>query len=137
MPPAPPAHANQRPPAAPPKGTNQAGRVVHDARGNAVWDWFKETTRVAIDSTSRLLRKLEVPGLKVEETVDEELRLESDRDAGGGYDPYGSSTPTPRGPGRTATPTGRGGGTAGVNKNAGGGYDPYQKSTPAKPGRKY
>ena len=35
-----------------------AGRVVHDSRGNAVWDWVKETTRVAIDSTSRLLRKL-------------------------------------------------------------------------------
>ncbi len=116
---------------------NGAGRVVHDARGNAVWDWFKETTRVAVDSTSRLLKKLEVPGLKVEETPEEELRLESDRDAGGGYDPYGGGGAAPRGPNRTATPTGRSGGTgSGANKNIGGGYDPYQKSTPAKPGRK-
>ena len=36
-----------------------AGRVVHDSRGNAVWDWVKETSRIAIESTSRLLRKLE------------------------------------------------------------------------------
>lgn len=131
--------------AAPPKATgapnrsnsaNAAGRVVHDARGNAVWDWFKETTRVAIDSTSRLLRKLEVPGLKVEETVDEELRLESDRDPGGGYDPYGTSSPPPRTNNRTAAPTGGGGSTPGVNKSAGGGYDPYQ-SGPRKPGRKF
>jgi hypothetical protein len=64
------------------------GRIVHDARGNAVWDWLKETGRNAIESTSRLLRKLEMPELKVEDKKDEELRIESDRDPGGGYDPY-------------------------------------------------
>jgi hypothetical protein len=71
-------------------GTSQdpRGRIVHDERGNAVWDWLKETSRLAIESTSRLLRKLELPELKVEDKKDEELRLESDRDSGGGYDPY-------------------------------------------------
>jgi len=69
-------------------GEQGSGRVVHDARGNAVWHWVKETGRIAIESTSRLLRKLELPELKTEEKKDEELRLESDRDAGGGYDPY-------------------------------------------------
>jgi hypothetical protein len=64
------------------------GRIVHDERGNAVWDWLKETGRIAIESTSRLLRKLELPELKVEDKKDEELRLESDQDPGGGYDPY-------------------------------------------------
>jgi hypothetical protein len=78
-------------PAPTPEGP-RTGRVVHDARGNAVWDWMKETGRIAIESTSRLLRKLEMPELKVEETKDEELRLESERDAGGGYDPYASSS---------------------------------------------
>jgi|SRR5882757_2930900 len=77
-----------------PLGDNDvgAGRVVHDSRGNAVWDWLKEASRVAIDSTSRLLRKLEVPELKVEDEKDQELRIESDRDVGGGYDPYNQST---------------------------------------------
>ena len=69
-----------------------AGRVVHDSRGNAVWDWVKETSRVAIESTSRLLRKLEVPELQVEDEKDQELRIESDRDPSGGYDPYNQST---------------------------------------------
>ncbi len=75
------------------------GRVVHDERGNAVWDWLKETSRIAIESTSRLLRKLEMPELKVEDSKDEELRIESDRDPGGGYDPYNQVTP-PRKSGR-------------------------------------
>jgi hypothetical protein len=73
-----------------------AGRIVHDARGNAVWDWLKETSRAAIESTSAMLKRLEVPGLKVEGQTDEELRIESDRDEGGGYDPYNQRTPAPK-----------------------------------------
>jgi hypothetical protein len=76
--------------------TTPSGRVVHDDRGNAVWDWLKETSRIAIESTSRLLKKLEVPELRMEEEKDNELRLESDRDPGGGYDPYNQAT-KPRG----------------------------------------
>jgi hypothetical protein len=73
--------------AQPPRPT---GKVVHDDRGNAVWDWLKETSRIAIESTTRLLRKLESPELKVEDTREEELRILPDdgKCAGGGYDPY-------------------------------------------------
>jgi len=74
------------------------GKVVHDYRGNAVWDWLKETGRNAIESTSRLLRRLETPDLKMEDKKDEKLRL-TDDDAGGGYDPY-NQRQTPRRPGR-------------------------------------
>ena len=43
---------------------------MHDARGNAVWSWAgtsgTDTTRISADSTSAMLRRLELPGLKVE-----------------------------------------------------------------------
>ena len=38
-----------------------------------------------------MLKKLEMPQLKLEDKKDEDLRLESDRDPGGGYDPYNQS----------------------------------------------
>jgi hypothetical protein len=118
----------------------QSGRVVHDERGNAVWDWIKDTARIAVDSTSRLLKRLEVPELKVEDTQTNSLSLEADRrDAGGGYDPYGSSTPAKgfdRGGGSRSGGFGgsRGGGNA--SNPGGGGYDPYGKGITRKPGRK-
>ena len=66
------------------------GKVVYDERGNAVWDWLKQTGRNAIESTTRLLRKLEAPDLKVEQPEEEELRIQPDGGTypGGGYDPY-------------------------------------------------
>lgn len=72
-----------------------SGRVRHDERGNAVWDWLKDTGRSALDATSRLLKKLEAPHLEVEDKKDEELRIEPDRDPGGGYDPYNQSRKPP------------------------------------------
>jgi hypothetical protein len=137
----------------------KSGRIVHDERGNAVWDWIKETSRVAIDSTSRLLKRLEVPELKMEDTQkNNELSLEADRDAGGGYNPYGGSTgggksTGPRGGGGPATsrgPTSGGSGSGATRSsgapntrltgdsggsNIGGGYDPYGKGVTRKPSR--
>jgi hypothetical protein len=140
----------------------KSGRIVHDERGNAVWDWIKETSRIAIDSTSRLLKRLEVPELKMEDTQkNNELSLESDRDAGGGYNPYGGSTsggraafsraggstgsrgPTSGDPGSGATRSAgtantRASGNSGSNSggaNIGGGYDPYGKGVTRKSGR--
>ena len=78
----------------------QTGKVVHDERGNAVWDWLKQTGRNAIESTTRMLRKLESPELKVEQTHEEELRIQPDNDqcAGGGYDPYNQPIKSRRSP---------------------------------------
>jgi hypothetical protein len=87
--------------AATPQAANPSGRVVHDSRGTAVWDLVKQTGRHAIESTSRLLKKLEAPELKVEQTHDEELRIVPDAGPGGGYDPYNQKTkPKTPGPGR-------------------------------------
>ena len=113
-----PAATSQNSPDSSDQFAGKSGRVIHDARGNAVWDWVKETSRIAIDSTSRLLKRLEVPELKMEDTQpNKELSVEADRDSGGGYNPYGGSTP------------GKGGASRG---NSGGGYDPYGRSTSGK-----
>lgn len=42
-----------------------AGRIVHDERGNAVWNWG-EKGRSGTESTSTMLKRLEVPDLSVE-----------------------------------------------------------------------
>ena len=116
-PPAGPAAADSKPtaPAADTPNPKAAGRVIHDERGNAVWDWLKDTARIAIDSTSRLLMRLDVPELQVEDTQEQELRRDSERDSGGGYDPYGGSGPTSARSTSGARETRRGGG----------GYEPY------------
>jgi hypothetical protein len=133
-----------KPDAAPDPSAGRSGRVVHDERGNAVWDWLKDTGRMAIDSTSRLLKRLEVPELKVEDTQDSPLSIESDRDPGGGYDPYGGSAANKAGPGRgvgQGRGAGSGRGTASqgsspAKRDTGGGYDPYGKGVTRKPARK-
>jgi len=92
------ASANAKSGAAQP--TPKTGKVVYDERGNAVWDWLKQTGRNAIESTTRMLRKLEAPELKVEQAHEEELRIQPDNSncAGGGYDPYNQPTKSRRTP---------------------------------------
>jgi hypothetical protein len=121
---------------------NPVGHVVHDARGNAVWTWVKDTARIAIDSTSRLLKRLEVPELKLEDTSTNapQSGREPDRDTGGGYDPYGNSNNSRSGPGlRGGLAAGGAGGNAAPARRAtpdpSGGYDPYGKGVTRKPGR--
>jgi hypothetical protein len=82
-----------------PPADRGAGRIVHDERGNAVWNWVKETGRFCVDSTSALLKKLDISDLKIEGN-DETLGARQDqgvgkgaRDSGGGYDPYNQKTP--------------------------------------------
>jgi hypothetical protein len=72
------------------------GRVRHDERGNAVWDFLAQTSRLCIEATSRLLKKLETPELKMEDTQDKELRIMPEPSTGGGYDPYNQATKPPK-----------------------------------------
>lgn len=51
----------------------RAGRVTHDSRGNAVWDWAIETSVLAGKSVSELLTSLDNTGglsLESEPSVD-------------------------------------------------------------------
>ena len=46
--------------------SRKPGTVQHDKRGNAVWQWAVDTGKHALDSTSALLRRLDLPGLSIE-----------------------------------------------------------------------
>ena len=71
------------------QGGGPAGRVRHDERGVAVWDWAVATGEFCTLSTTVALKKLEVADLKIEDHKPTELKLEvSGRDKAGGFDPY-------------------------------------------------
>ena len=66
-----------------------SGRVRHDERGVAVWDWAVASGEFATLSTTVALKKLEVADLKIEDHKPPEPKLEvSGRDKAGGFDPY-------------------------------------------------
>src|SRR3954470_15708492 len=75
-----------------PRGSDRpAGRIRHDERGVAVWDWAVATGEFATLSATHALKKLEVAELKIEETHSKAPKLalkEAGRDKGGGFDPY-------------------------------------------------
>lgn len=47
------------------KPTKRSGQVRHDSGGRAIWEWAVESGRHAIDSTSRLLKRLDLSGLSL------------------------------------------------------------------------
>ena len=65
-------------------GCQPSGRIVHDARGNAVWKWFGDNATTGY--TSPVLENINPLDLKVEGRS----RV---FDAGGGYDPYNQGEP--------------------------------------------
>lgn len=101
----------------------RSGRVRHEPGGKAVWEWAIESGRHAIDSTSRLLKKLDLSSLRLvgdDEKAWEKKGLElppddapsgrsdpppptfgaapeKDPAAGRGFNPYDTRTPTGRG----------------------------------------
>jgi hypothetical protein len=97
-------------PAAP---SGPAGRVRHDERGMAVWDWAAASGEVAALSATNLMQKLDISALSIEQTQRSVKILEpGERDPGGGGDPYNQRT-----------------GKAGANTRPGalGGGDPYNQ----------
>lgn len=61
-------------------GPIPGGRVIHDVRGNAKWDWAVSTAVLAKKSVAELMTTLDVPALR----IDGELGVAEER-AG---DPY-------------------------------------------------
>jgi hypothetical protein len=44
--------------------TTRKPTLRHDQRGRAVWEWAIDSSRQALDSTSRLLKKLDLGALR-------------------------------------------------------------------------
>jgi hypothetical protein len=66
-----------------------SGRVRHDERGMAVWDWAVATGEFATLSATRALKKLSIDDLQIEEPTPSKLTIAPQgRDVGGGGDPY-------------------------------------------------
>ena len=66
-------------------GRQPTGRIVHDARGNAVWLWVEN----ASSTGNGILEQLAAGDLKVEGHSGRYAQAKR-FDAGGGYDPYNS-----------------------------------------------
>jgi hypothetical protein len=88
--------------------SSQAGRILHDSRGNAVWKWDKVSDPSSTASTSKMLRKLDLASLRLEDAApepDEKTDREKKKGSGygPGYNPYDRTAPvriTPKKPSR-------------------------------------
>jgi hypothetical protein len=74
---------------------SDAGRIVHDARGNAVWKWDNGSSTA---STSKMLRQLDLANLRVEDAAPPEpqppeANTKKSSGYGPGYNPYDRTVP--------------------------------------------
>lgn len=101
----------------------RSGQVRHDAGGRAVWQWAVESGKHAIESTSRLLKKLDITGLDV---VDYDELKKRETEAAEKEKEKGKPAEQP-------VPTF--GGKREVDPLAGSqrGFNPYDSRTPTKP----
>lgn len=75
--------------------SSTAGRIVHDSRGNAVWNWNKGGESSSTTSTSTMLKKLDLGNLRVEDAAQPEKPGETKKSSGygPGYNPYDRTAP--------------------------------------------
>lgn len=108
------------------KQPKPSGRVRHDKTGRAIWEWAADSGRHAIESTSRLLKRLELPGLSLaDDDKDKQEEEEPENREDQGRNPYErenpDKVPTFGGP-RETDPL------AGSRRN----FDPYNNKAPKK-----
>lgn len=101
-------------PAPAPVPQGPVGRVRHDERGMAVWDWAAAAGDTAALSATNVMRKLEVSGLSIEQTQRELKAMEPVVREEKGSDPYNQHRPPPGDP---------------FKRNSAAGSDPYNKAT--------
>ena len=78
-------------------------KISYDSRGNPVWQWAVDSGRHLMESTSLLLKRLDIPGLKLEDD-DSAASRETDAKSGkvsgpqgsAGYDPYSHKRVAPK-----------------------------------------
>lgn len=79
--------------------SSNAGRIVHDSRGNAVWNWNKDGDASSTASTSKMLKKLDLGSLRVEDAAQAQKQPEANDTKkrgsgyGPGYNPYDRTAP--------------------------------------------
>jgi hypothetical protein len=73
------------------------GRIVHDSRGNAVWSWGQTDDSGSTATTSKMLKKLDVGDLRMEDEPPSQKPPEPGKQRGSGYgpgyNPYDRSAP--------------------------------------------
>ncbi len=99
-------------------GPRPGGQIVHDDRGNAVWKWGEDGARS--DTTSRVLRRLDVPDLAIEGQEASARPSSKDQAATA----KGQSKTNQHGSPKAATRA--------PMVDAGGGYNPYNLTVPVK-----
>jgi hypothetical protein len=71
---------------------NVSGRVRHDDRGNAIWEWAIATGKFGIETSTQRLKKLENPTLSLADDAPAPLEVLNQNPLGTvqGYSPYDS-----------------------------------------------
>jgi len=116
------------------KTAKPSGRVRHDASGRAVWEWAVESGRHAIESTSRLLKRLDMSGLGLlDEEQEKKKKEEAERRLAreAGANPYGDKAANPA---KRQVPTFGGQAESDPLANARRSFNPYDKGAPPKRG---
>lgn len=106
------------------KKPEPSGRVRHDPGGRAVWEWAIDSGRQALDSTSRLLQRLDLSGLRLMSEDDKSWEKKAGEVDAPGTAP-GTRQPDPPPEARLSV-----GGASGSDPAGGKGFNPYDSRTP-------